>query len=190
MEHTCRASCSSVCASSSNDNLMETGEFPVPANEKALLRQGFSVCAGKLRNAGNRSRIPGMNRRKFIETSIATATIASLPGRAFAATHHMEKVGVQLYTVRDAMKADFAGTIAKVAAIGYKEVEFAGYLDHSPKEIRGILDKNGLTSPSVHVTYETVEKHLAEQIEASKIIGHDYIVCPWIDEEQRKQPDG
>src|SRR5271154_6431751 len=130
-----------------------------------------------------------MNRRTFIETSIATATIASLPGRAFAATHRIEKVGVQLYTVRDAMKTDFAGTIAKVAAIGYKEMEFASYMDHSPKDIRAILDKNGVTSPSCHVTYETVEKHLAEQIEASKIIGHEYIVCPWIDEKQRTEPD-
>ncbi len=140
-----------------------------------------------MRVPGNRSRIGGMNRRKFIETSIATATIASLPGRAFAATHHIEKVGVQLYTVRDQMKTDFAGTIAKVASIGYKELEFASYFDHSAKEIRGIIDQNGLTAPSCHISYEDTEKHLAERIDAAKIIGHDYLVCPALDD--RKKPE-
>jgi hypothetical protein len=51
--------------------------------------------------------------------------------QTFGATRQIGKVGVQLYTVRAAMKQDFAGTIARVADIGYKEVEFAGYFDHS-----------------------------------------------------------
>ena len=57
------------------------------------------------------------------------------------------------------MKSDFEGTIAKVAATGYKEVDFAGYFDHSPKDIRAILDQNGLASPSCHVGYDVVEKN-------------------------------
>src|SRR5271165_1497895 len=101
---------------------------------------------------------PPMNRRTFIESSIATALATSLPGRIFAAApHQIDKIGVQLYTVRDAMKTDVPGTLAKVAAIGYKEMEFAGYFGHSPKEIRELLDKNGLTSPSCHVSYDVVE---------------------------------
>ena len=60
---------------------------------------------------------------------------------------------VVYYTVRDQMKSDFDGTIAKVAQIGYKEVEFAGYFDHTPQQVRAALDKNGLTSPSCHVEY-------------------------------------
>jgi len=73
--------------------------------------------------------------------------------------HQIDKVGMQLYTVRDAMKTDFNGTIAKVAGIGYKELEFAGYFGHAPKDIRALLDKNGLTAPSCHVGYDVVEKH-------------------------------
>ena len=126
-----------------------------------------------------------MNRRSFIETSLATAVITSLPIRTLAAAHKIDKVGVQLYTVRSTMKTDFEGTIAKVAAIGYKEVEFAGYFDHSPKDIRAILDKTGLTAPSCHVAYAVVENHLPEQIEAAQVIGHKFIVCPWIDEANR-----
>ena len=131
-----------------------------------------------------------MNRRTFLETSIATAVMTSLPAKSFAATHKIEKVGVQLYTVRDAMKADFEGTIAKVAAVGYKEVEFAGLFNHSPKEARAILDKNGLVAPCSHIGYDLVEKHWPETLEAAKIIGQTYIVCPGIPEEPRKLPDG
>lgn len=110
--------------------------------------------------------------------------------RAFAAMHQIKKVGMQLYTVRDSMKTEFDGTIARVAGIGYKEVEFAGYFDHSPKDIRALLDKNGLTAPACHVGYDVVDKRWPETIEAAKIIGHEYIVCPWIDEKVRKAPDG
>jgi len=88
------------------------------------------------------------------------------------------------------MKTDFAGTIAKVAATGYKEVEFAGYFDHSPKDVRAILDKNSLASPSCHVGYDVVEKKWPETLEAAKIVGHSYIICPWIDEKQRAEPAG
>jgi len=131
-----------------------------------------------------------MNRRTFIESSLATGFLASLPTPTFAATHQIDKVGVQLYTVRNAMKTDFAGTIAKVASIGYKEVEFAGYFDHSPKEIRALLEKDGLTAPSCHVGYDIVENHWPETIDAAHTIGHTFIVCPWIEEKDRKSADG
>src|ERR1700739_3289826 len=75
-----------------------------------------------------------MNRRTFIGTSIAAAIAASRPAWS-AETHHIERVGLQLYTVRDLMKQDFEGTLAKVAQIGYKEVESAGYLGKSPQEV-------------------------------------------------------
>ena len=131
-----------------------------------------------------------MNRRTFLESSVASAVLASLPARALAATHQIDKVGVQLYTVRDAMKKDFAGTIAKVASTGYKEVEFAGYFDRSPADVRALLDKDGLTAPSCHLGYDVLDKHLPETIAAAHTVGHTYIVCPWIDEKLRKPPDG
>src|SRR3974377_20975 len=106
-----------------------------------------------------------MNRRKFIETSISAGVLSAFPSRTFAATHQIEKVGVQLYSVRDAMKSDFAGTIAKVASIGYKEVEFAGYFNHSPSEVRSILDSNGLAAPSCHVGYHGGENKGPRTIE-------------------------
>jgi len=148
-----------------------------------------------------------MNRRTFIGTSIA-ATLAAAARPSWAAdtarnvdgsavAHSIDRIGLQLYTVRAAMKTDFEGSIAKVAATGYKEVEFAGifaadagYFGRSPKDVRAILDKNSLTAPSCHAGYDVVEKRWPEALEAAKIVGHSYIICPWIDEKQRKEPDG
>ena len=151
--------------------------------------------------------MPPMNRRTFIGTSIA-ATLAAAARPSWAAdtarnvdgsavAHSIDRIGLQLYTVRAAMKTDFEGSIAKVAATGYKEVEFAGifaadagYFGRSPKDVRAILDKNSLTAPSCHAGYDVVEKRWPEALEAAKIVGHSYIICPWIDEKQRKEPDG
>jgi sugar phosphate isomerase/epimerase len=130
-----------------------------------------------------------MNRRTFIGSSIAAAVAASRPAWS-AETHHIDRVGLQLYTVRDLMKKDFDGTIAKVAQIGYKEVEFAGYYGRLPQDVRAILEKDGLTSPSTHVSYDIVEKNWSETLEAAHTIGHTFVVCPSIDGKQRKTADG
>lgn len=130
-----------------------------------------------------------MNRRSFLESSLATVALSSLAPRALAETHQIPYVGLQLYTVRDEMKKDFAGTIGRVASIGYKEVEFAGYFDHSPADIRALLDKNRLTAPSCHLSLEILQKNLQETIDAAHVIGHTFIVCPWTDEKFRN-PEG
>ncbi|MEQ1353593.1 MAG: sugar phosphate isomerase/epimerase, partial [Candidatus Acidiferrum sp.] len=82
-----------------------------------------------------------MYRRTFIGTSIAASLMASRGLWAAEGSRKLDRIGMQLYTVRDLMKSDFEGTLAKVAGIGYNEVEFAGYFDHAPKDIRAILDK-------------------------------------------------
>ena len=132
-----------------------------------------------------------MNRRTFLET-VTTVTAATLfSGRMgwAAAEHKINKIGVQLYTVRDLMKDDFEGTIAKVAQVGYKEVEFAGYFGRTGQQVRAVLDKNGLTAPSTHVQYDELDDKFPSVIETSKAIGLKYIICPWIPEELRKSPD-
>lgn len=60
------------------------------------------------------------------------------------------KVGLQLYTVAEAMNADMDAALKRVKEIGYDYVEFAGYFDKSPEEIKAMLDKYGLTAISVH----------------------------------------
>lgn len=63
----------------------------------------------------------------------------------------LARIGLQLYSVRAAMARDFDGTLARVAAIGYREVEFAGYFDHAPADVRPSLDRHGLSAPSAHI---------------------------------------
>ena len=132
-----------------------------------------------------------MNRRRFLETA-ATISAATLFSSRFgwaAGEHKINKIGVQLYTVRDLMKEDFDGTIAKVAQVGYKEVEFAGYFGHTADQVKQILQKNGLTAPSTHVQYDELDEKFPSVIEFSKTVGMDYVICPWIPEELRKSPD-
>jgi sugar phosphate isomerase/epimerase len=131
-----------------------------------------------------------MNRRTFVQSSIAAALFPGQPAWPAVPARKIDKIGLQLYTVRDVLEKDFEGTIAKVAAAGYREVEFAGYFDHSPKDIHAILDRHGLTSPSAHVDYEAIEKKMPETLEAAHTIGHSYIIRPGVEERQRNQPDG
>ena len=129
-----------------------------------------------------------MNRRTFLQTSIAAAAASALPGSAIA-QRKLGPLGLQLYSVRGLMKEDFAGTLTKVAAIGFKEVEFAGLFDKSPKDVRALLDKSGLTSPSSHVDWATVDTKLPETLETAKILGQEFIIVPYVGEAERKQPD-
>jgi sugar phosphate isomerase/epimerase len=135
--------------------------------------------------------IHAMNRRTFLETAttVTAATLLTSKLGWAAAEHKIDKVGVQLYTVRDLMKDDFDGTIAKVAKIGYKEVEFAGYFGRTGAQVRAACDKNGLAAVSTHVQYDELDDKFAGVIETSKTIGLKYIVCPWIPEDLRKSPD-
>jgi len=128
-----------------------------------------------------------MTRRTFLGQVAAGTILSTVAGRA--AEHRIERLGVQLYTVRDLMAKDFEGTLAKVAGAGYKEVEFAGYFKQSPQDVKAILARHGLTSPSTHIDYASLGDGFSNVVEASRTIGHRYIVNPWLDEEMRKQPD-
>jgi sugar phosphate isomerase/epimerase len=130
-----------------------------------------------------------MNRRNFIETSLLASLMGAHPSWA-AAVHRIERIGLQLYTVRELMKQDFEGTIAKVAQIGYKEVEFAGYFDKSPRQVRAVLEKNAIIAPSAHIDYKTVEEKWPETLDAAHTIGHSFLVCPDVPKEQRPTSDG
>ena len=127
-----------------------------------------------------------MDRRTFLGT-MAAAAFASRG----AAAASIQQVGMQLYTVRTELEKDFAGTLTKVAAIGYREVEFAGYFNHTPQQVRDVLKDNGLTSPSAHVDYGSLGGDTwAAALDAAHTIGHAFLVNPWIDESIRSQPGG
>lgn len=123
-----------------------------------------------------------LDRRTFLGTMAA----AALAGRRAAAS--IRQIGLQLYTVRAELEKDIAGTLARVAAIGYTEVEFAGYVDHSPKQVRDILKTTGLTSLAAHVDYGSLGDKWPAVLDAAHTIGHTFLVNPWIDPAIRAQP--
>jgi sugar phosphate isomerase/epimerase len=134
-----------------------------------------------------------MNRRIFL-SSLSGAAWAATAGRKLAwaeEPHRIKTIGIQLYTVRDALKRDYDGTLAQLTAIGYREVESGK--DHdlpSPKAMRAALARHGLTSPSYHVDWESITTNWSKIIEDNLIVGRTYLVNPWIDENVRNKPDG
>jgi len=73
---------------------------------------------------------------------------------------------------------DFTGTLEGVAKIGFKEVEFAGYFNQTPEQVRALLDRLGLRAPSSHITLADITKDLPGQVKAAKTIGLEYITVP------------
>ena len=133
-----------------------------------------------------------MDRRTFL-SKLSRAAAATMIGRNFAwaaEQRRIKTIGIQLYTVRDALKRDYDGTLAKLAAMGYREVEYGRDHDKPPKQMREALMRYGLTSPSYHVDWNSLGADWPKVIEDNKIVGRTYLVNPWIDEEVRNKPDG
>jgi sugar phosphate isomerase/epimerase len=97
----------------------------------------------------------------------------------------LERIGVQLYTVRGLMKQDAEGTLRSLARIGYGEVELAGLYGLSAREMRGILDRQHLTAPSSHIGTAEMRGDWARTLADASTLGQRYITCAWIDESER-----
>lgn len=141
----------------------------------ALGATGLSQLAAACTSAGNPA-----NDTASAARAAGSSPPTPLTGRA---------IGVQLYTLRSEMQRDVEGTLARVAGIGYREVEFAGYYDKSPADIRAMLGRTGLTAPAAHTPIEMLEANAAGVFDASKEIGHQYVVVPYLVETRRKTID-
>jgi sugar phosphate isomerase/epimerase len=135
-----------------------------------------------------------VNRRTFLTTATRTALGAMALTKlsrieVLAAARKLDKIGVQLYTVRGEMAKDFEGSLQKVASIGYKEVEFAGYYNKTPNEVKAILDRHGLVAPSAHAPLSDIQSKLDATIESAKVIGHQFLICPYLDAKDRRTLD-
>lgn len=121
-----------------------------------------------------------------------TAVTLALAGAALPLSGCGERPrvpGLQLYSLRDAMAADVPATLSRVAEIGYREVEFAGYFGHAPGEIRRFLAEAGLAAPSAHVDPEQVRDDPAAVVDACLAAGHAFAVVAWIPEHLRRTAD-
>ena len=128
-----------------------------------------------------------MKRRTFL--SVAAGALAGMTaGAAYAqrgGTRKLDRIGLQLYTLRDMMKRSVPRTLAAVAKAGYKEVEFAGYFNINTREMKKLLDASGLTSPSVHIAMTDLNMTWESMLEDANIIGQKYLTVAWIDAVER-----
>jgi sugar phosphate isomerase/epimerase len=118
------------------------------------------------------------SRRTLLQALGVGAVASALPRELFAGTRtaKLDAVGLQLYTVRTLMAKDVEATLATVAGVGYREVEFAGYFNREPAALRATLDRLKLTSPSCHVGLDAVESGFDATAAAAKTMGHKWLI--------------
>ena len=127
---------------------------------------------------------PDPTRRNFLKAMAAVPAVAAAGAPALALAQPLptakwaSRIGMELYTVRDLMETDFEGALAKLAALGYKEVEPAnGYNGMSPKAFRAMLDRHGLTAPSTH-SGPTIGAGLEAELAGFQVMGIRYTSIP------------
>jgi sugar phosphate isomerase/epimerase len=131
-----------------------------------------------------------MDRRQFILAAAVLAAGCSRKSRPAAApVTDSAPLGLQLYTVRDLMAEDVAATLALVADAGYGEVEFAGYFDIAPADIRRLVADAGLTAPSAHIGYGEFQDDVSRVIDHAAAVGHEFVVIPSMPEDKRATLD-
>lgn len=100
---------------------------------------------------------------------------------------NLSLVGLQLYTVRDLTKKDFAGTLKKVAEIGYDAVEFAGFGDLKAPEVKQLITELKLKAAGSHEAIDRLQKEVDQVIEFNKAIDNHYMVCPHMPDTYQKK---
>ncbi len=122
-----------------------------------------------------------LSRRQFLAATAAATLPLAFPHMASRPVGSAP-LGVQLYAVRDAYKADPAGTLTALAQMGYREVEFYdGIYDADMGAKRALLDQLGLTSPSGHMGIARLERDPGRAIHVARQLGHRYAIVPSLD---------
>jgi sugar phosphate isomerase/epimerase len=88
-------------------------------------------------------------------------------------------IALQLWSVREDIKRDFAATVAEVAAIGYAGVELAGYGNLDAKGAKAALDAAGLKVAGMHVSYPTLSGEPTTVISDALLFGARHVTCSW-----------
>jgi sugar phosphate isomerase/epimerase len=144
------------------------------------------------------------SRRTFLKKSaIALAGAAVFSNKLFAAQTQKQLVGIQLYSIRGDMTKDPLGTLKQLAAMGFKNVEHANYVNrkfygYTPSEFKKVLDDLGLKMPSGHTVmgkghWDESKKDFTDAwkytVEDAAVMGQQFVISPWLDESLRKNYD-
>lgn len=128
------------------------------------------------------------NRRELIG---GAGSLFLLNGCKFAPSakinNRIEKVGIQTYTLREAMAVDDLATLKMIKDVGYDYVELnrRDFSTRTPAELRQMLDAVGLPAPITHVDYDSLANRPAELADTASTLGCEYVILPWIGDDQR-----
>jgi sugar phosphate isomerase/epimerase len=122
-----------------------------------------------------------MNRRAFVHSLTAAAVGVGAAPHNLLAARRLDRIGLELYSVRRAMRADPDGTLAAVRAIGYTDVELLwsfGNFGRTPQQVRDKLAHEGLRAPSAHISPATILVGWERSLDTAKMLGHEYLIVP------------
>ena len=97
--------------------------------------------------------------------------------------------GLQMYSVRDVTEKDLRGALAQVAALGYENVEFAGFFGHSGEEVAGWLKELGLRASGTHTGLNALEEDFEGVVACHKALGCDLVIVPYADAKTEAEAD-
>ena len=123
--------------------------------------------------------LPGMHR--LITPLLALLLFVSTAPAQEPSFHG--SAGLQLWTLRDLFKTDVPGTLDKIKALGFTEVETAGLYGKPAAELKAMLTERGLKPISAHFQYDALTKDLDASIQDAKTLGVLYVAVPWIPHE-------
>jgi sugar phosphate isomerase/epimerase len=130
--------------------------------------------AGRFRLRGQQV----FSRRDFLATGAvgALAMASSRFSRAEGKGSH--NIGVQLYVLRDLLARDFDGTLAKVAAVGIRNVEFAGFYGRTAQQVRTSLSNAGLSASGAHCLLASMsDDAIGHMIDFCHEVGMPYMIA-------------
>ena len=121
----------------------------------------------------------GFSRRNFLQTASASVAFAAACADAswLMANPLGLPLGLQLYSVRDLLPKDYEGTLRQLSAMGYREVEAAGFFGRSASDVKQAMEQAGLHCVSAHYSYADLAPHLDDVIQFGKTLGLEYIIC-------------
>lgn len=134
-----------------------------------------------------------LDRRNFLAATgamILAAGCKPASGQSIG-QNQINKIGLQTYSLREAMAADFVGTFQMIKEVGYDFVELNGrnFTDRTPAELRRILDGIGLPAPASHVDYASLSKTPEQLADVAATLGCEYVILPWVGDDQRGAED-
>ena len=124
-------------------------------------------------------------RRDFLKTGTAALLYGSTLLRNSALNAEDKSkylnlpLGIQLYSVRAQLPTDYEGTLKQIAALGYREVEAAGFYNRTASQVKQAMQQAGLHCVSAHYSYDALNGHVDEIVGFTKVIGSRYIICSY-----------